>query len=108
MNGQVFLMVVAVCWAALAINLLGAGLKRLSALRKVGVWLQWLAFASYLLGVGGTAMFMQHVLSNSDWTSLAWVIGGLTFVPLAICTVQFFQAAKKHLTGAENAARLSS
>ena len=107
MNGKVLLVVVALCWAALAINLLGALLKRLPAIRKYGVFVQWLAFVTYVLGVGGTGMMLHEILSRQGPGEMASLIGGVTVIPIAICTVQFFKAAKQGMAGPAGASRLS-
>lgn len=103
--GKTLLVVAGICWAALFINMIATFLRRFIAFRKLGVLLQWQAFAIYLLGLGGTGTILYSTLvSSPDREGLALIIaiiGIFTFVPLGACSFQFFAAVKKSRASAE-------
>lgn len=93
-NGKVFLFIAGLCWAALLLNTLGALIKRFAPIRKLGIVIQWQAFAFYLLGLGGTVAIIFSTTTREGWAFIAFLVGVFTFVPLGVNTVQFYKAFK--------------
>lgn len=91
-----FLALIALCWLALLMNLLGHFLKRFEVARKVSVALQWQAFLLFLLGlVAGIACIYQFVNDGFEFIPIA-LLSSLFISPLVVCAVRFYRIVKPH------------
>ncbi len=94
-NLKFLLVLAAICWLSLLLNMLGVFLKRFVFTRKLGVIIQWQAFILYLLGLGATgALCYFSIVERKDWQAIVLTVCVVTAVPLVAATIQFYRIAR--------------